>query len=85
MRMTLEPTFHEQRPRSGHVVGTDDDAGQVLGGARHLRLEPQDLPIGRPAGCSPSPVQVAEDADCGHAAMDRILDPFVELAGAAVG
>ena len=82
--MAFEAAEQEASTREpAHVVGAHDDAREVPDGIRHASFEPEDVPLGGPAGMLPP--EVPEDTDHRHPAIDGSSDPIADLPQHRVG
>jgi len=83
-RVAFEAAEQEASTREpAHVVGADDDAREIPDRIRDASFEPQDVPLGGPAGMFPA--EIPEDADHRHPAIDSTTDPIADLPQDRVG
>jgi len=77
-RVAFEATDQESSTREPtHIVGAEDDAGQLPDCIGHTRFEREDLSLGGPAGMLPP--EVPEDSDHGYSVIDSGSDPVIDL------
>jgi len=83
-RVAFDAAEQEASTREpAHGVGADDDAREIPDRIRDASFEPQDVPLGGPAGMFPA--EIPEDADHRHPAIDSTTDPIADLPQDRVG